>query len=467
MRCILLLVLMFGGFVSALPLEVYNTDFENGIDAVWSNSNLANDTNVGNYHGNFSTTGNTTLTLTGLPTHTQLSLEFGLYLFATWDGENTQYGKDYFSLSGDVNGAWTFTNHQLQGQSYPGSPNEVYGSGAWATHVYRGLDPTGTGDEFLVSHSGNIFSVIFGGPTTQSDEWWGIDNVRVSIDNIPEPGSLFLFGISLLGLVGLRKRKIKGIVFVAIFSLISGSAFATYIGYDTWYDTNKSSSNSEDDSMCWAAAASNILYWGDWNTPVYSSEDAVWQHFQNHWTDKGSIMEFGWNWWLNGTLPPDWPNWSQVDVPGGVPLDGFWPDHSFNNYYHREWNDSLAMSAIDGYIQANYGVTLGVYGPGGHAITLWGYEYDGDYQGIYITDSDNTKNLANWNQKILSYYDVSYSGSRWYLQNFYDSNDWYIGEVQALGQHPISAIPEPNALFLFGISLLGLARFRFKKKVKR
>ena len=185
-------VVIFAGVlvVTSIPAvvqasgEVYNTNFESGIDTVWSSSNSASNSNVGKYHGNFSTTGNTTLTLSGLPPHTQLSLEFDLYLFYTWDGENITWGKDYFSLSGDVNGSWTFTNHQPEGQSYPGTPDEIYGFDIWnpnSVWVYRGLDPTGSGDEFLVNHSGDIFSVTFGGPTTQSDEWWGIDNVRVSI----------------------------------------------------------------------------------------------------------------------------------------------------------------------------------------------------------------------------------------------------------------------------------------------
>ena len=38
---------------------------------------------------------------------------------------------------------------------------------------------------------------------------------------------------------------------------------STYYGYeefgDYWHDAEKSPSNSEDDLMCWAAAASNIL----------------------------------------------------------------------------------------------------------------------------------------------------------------------------------------------------------------
>ena len=200
---------------SALPTMVYSTGFDSGADAAWSNASLASTSALGQYLGNYSLANGATISLSGLPTHTQLALEFDLYLFYTWDGNNTTYGRDYFSLSGDVNGSWTFTNHQSEGQSYPGTPDETYGSaGMHQTQVYRGLDPTGLGDEFLVNHSGGAFSVTFGGPTTQTDEWWGIDNVRVFLDggdsspaaHPPEPATMLLLGSGLAGLAGLRKR---------------------------------------------------------------------------------------------------------------------------------------------------------------------------------------------------------------------------------------------------------------------
>ncbi len=180
---------------------VYSTDFESGLDSVWSSgSTQAADATLGNYNGNYSLDNGTTLTLTNLPAHTNLALRFDLYLFSTWDGENTTWGKDYFSLAGDVSGSWTFTNHQPEGQSYPGTPDEIYGIGFSATHVYRGLDPTGSGDAFVVAHSGPTFTVTFGGPTTQSDEWWGIDNVSVSVSNVPVPASFWLMLTGLLSL---------------------------------------------------------------------------------------------------------------------------------------------------------------------------------------------------------------------------------------------------------------------------
>ncbi|GAX60558.1 endoglucanase [Candidatus Scalindua japonica] len=190
------------------------------ISANWSDTRIATPNRgvTSNYLGDFTLGQSSTLNLTGIGSHTALALEFDLYLFSTWDGNNTTFGPDFFSLSGDVNGSWTFTNHQPQGQSYPGSPDLIpFGSGADATHVYLGLDPTGTGDDFQISHTASTFSVTFGGPTDQIDEWWGIDNVRVSIDGgttVPEPTTVALLGIGLAGLAGAevrRRRKKKTI----------------------------------------------------------------------------------------------------------------------------------------------------------------------------------------------------------------------------------------------------------------
>ncbi len=196
----------------------------------------------------------------------------------------------------------------------------------------------------------------------------------------------------------------------------------------------------EDDLMCWAATASNVLTFTKWH---YGTTDAAFDYFKDHWYDDGGMMEYGWDWWFDGTNPSQgWAGWSYVDVPGG----GFWPTYNFGDYFRSSSDDSLAMTKIDDYLHDGYGVGLAIYKPGGgHAITCWGFtSSSSDYTGIYVTDSDDTKgNLFPHGDK-LRYYRVAKSGNTWYLQNYGGSNSWYIGAVQGLGVGPGIA-PKVNA----------------------
>jgi hypothetical protein len=291
-------------------------------------------------------------------------------------------------------------------------------------------------------------------------------------------------------------------MFVAVFSLISVSllklttpasaipmfsstAFdynnnttGSYLPYgDTygvgWFDANKTYSNGDDDLMCWAAAAANILAWGNWNyaMPAFTTEDPIFQHYQDHWSDQGGLMEFGWSWWIDGINPSQYWNspeddadgWSQVDVPDGVPENGFWPQYSFYNYYYRTWQDDLAMSAIDNYLHSGYGTTIGIYGPGGHALTVWGYTYNDDtgaYEGIIFSDSDDYMS-DDGSMRNLWWTNIDYNSGteKWHL----GGSDWYIGEVMALERNPI---PEPCTILLFGLGIIGLGVYGFRRKRK-
>ncbi|NQT86623.1 PKD domain-containing protein, partial [bacterium] len=200
-----------------------------------------------------------------------------------------------------------------------------------------------------------------------------------------------------------------------------------------WTDAEKSPANSEDDLMCWAAAAANILEWTGWGlVDGMTDSDDIFGYFQDHWTDEGSLMEFGWDWWFDGTNPTEgWADWAQVDVAGG----GFFPDEDFNDYYVRQGNDSLALDAIHTYLTGGYGVGLGLYGPGGHGITCWGVNYDpldpANFYGIWVTDSDDSKYTTSPPDQFR-YFDVQESEGKWFLQDYYGTSNWYIGEVQGL-----------------------------------
>jgi hypothetical protein len=202
-----------------------------------------------------------------------------------------------------------------------------------------------------------------------------------------------------------------------------------------WYDAEKSPSNNEDDELCWAAAASNVLAWSGWGqVGGMTNADQMFRYFQDHWTDQGSLASYAWDWWFDGTNNmQNSSGWAQVDVRGG----GFYTGYSFGNYFRANTTPSQAMAAIDQDLHAGCGVSLGIYGPGSHAITVWGYAYTSgsptSYRGVYITDSDDDKGSSN-PQDQLRYYDVAYSGGNWYLQNYYGTNDWYIGAVFGLAR---------------------------------
>lgn len=234
------------------------------------------------------------------------------------------------------------------------------------------------------------------------------------------------------------------------------SSALSYYGFSEfggkWVDAEKLPDNLEDDEMCWAAAASNILNWTGWGDIFSDSEDAIFGYYQNHWTDLGGFMEYAWNWWFDGTNPSEgWAGYSQVDEPGG----GFYTDLSFSDYYHGEsyygnTNGKNALNAIKNYLNSGYGVTLAIYGPGAHAITCWGYDYDeqDNVLGLWITDSDDDKHLLSPPDQ-LAYYDVFQTDpqSKWFLADYAGSDGWYIDYVQALDRTPI---PEPVSILLFG-----------------
>ncbi len=257
----------------------------------------------------------------------------------------------------------------------------------------------------------------------------------------------------------------------AALALASGQALGalSYFGFDTyggtWSDAEKSPTNNDDDLMCWAAGASNILDWTGWGHVGggLDNADAIFGYFLDHWTDNGGNPYFGWDWWFDGSNEsPDSAGWSQVDVPGG----GFWtPPYDSEDYLAFTSQDNLAMLALDTLLHQGYGVTFSISGGGGHCITAWGFDYEDiggerSYLGVHVTDSDDSKTLANPPDE-LRYYDVSYDDNdgAWYLQDYYGTNNWFISEVVALRQMP-TAVPVPATAGLLGLGIALLAGMR-------
>ncbi len=258
--------------------------------------------------------------------------------------------------------------------------------------------------------------------------------------------------------------------FLVIFTLaamavgIAGPAVwaSTYFVYDTWggtwHDANKTAANTEDDLMCWAATASNVLAWGKWGTEAYNTADKIFQHFQDHWTDNSGYMSWAWKWWLDGSWPPTSYS-SYPDVPGG---GSFYPDLNFSDYFiYASASDGNLMATIDSLIHQGYGIglTIGKNYPS-HAVTCWGYEYDytGDfrtYKAIYLTDSDD-------GVTALKKYLLTWQNDTWFLSGAYAG--WHICNLQALKYHTAYNPINPTWL-LMGTGLIILALQRLRKNI--
>ena len=260
---------------------------------------------------------------------------------------------------------------------------------------------------------------------------------------------------------------------VLVLGIAANSAFGAYYIWDDWggtyHDADKTIANTDDDLLCWAAGASNILDWAGWEGYV-GDQDAIFGHFQNHFEDKGNLPRYGWEWYFDGTYDgPTAANWAQPDVAGG---GGFYPTENFLDYYVEDYkydaqNKSSTLSSIDAYLHDGYGVTLGIYkgewdeGGSGHAITVWGFDtVDDEYTSLWITDSDD---YAGYD--VLTEVSLGLVDNMWYLTDYSDGNYW-IGIVSGLEQASVP-VPEPATMLLIGSGLIGLAGLGRKKLFKR
>lgn len=226
----------------------------------------------------------------------------------------------------------------------------------------------------------------------------------------------------------------------------------TYFIYDqyggTWHDANKT--YHDDSLMCWAATAANILTWGHWGKAPYNTASSIFQEFVAHWTNNPGYMSWAWNWWFNGSDPPNYFV-SYPDVPGG---GNYYPSLKFSDYFTGVSSVSgNIMTAIDTGMHHGRGVGL-IIGSGSysHAVTAWGYAYSapGAYSSIFITDSDD-------GYYGLREYPLLWQNNAWYLGGGYAG--WKINAIQELGYLQAPLAPS-WILFATGACSLFLLRRR-------
>lgn len=176
---------------------VYANNFEGTVGGEWSVPQAISTTPVGGrkFLGEFANTV-ATLQLPNLPSHTQLSIRFDLFILKSWDGNRTEFGPDMFQLS--VRGGPTMiysTFSTYTTQSYPGASTDSFAANTGAVEInslgytHSNLGPADAVYRLTVTlnHVASSVTLDFSGVNLQEigDESWGLDNVRVEAITTP------------------------------------------------------------------------------------------------------------------------------------------------------------------------------------------------------------------------------------------------------------------------------------------
>ncbi len=200
-----------------------------------------------------------------------------------------------------------------------------------------------------------------------------------------------------------------------------------------------------DNNMCWAAAASNILTWTRWSSFIPrepgQSAQAIFETFKEEVKKEDSDLHFlnnhmstpnkVWEWWFDKYYNPS-------DIG-----NHYYHDPNFFGYRHE------ALERIRDYFQEkNSGVVIQTTRMGNsddptgnsHYVTCWGFDFDESldddnpekYSKIYITDSDDTPSIPQLQDYIVTKGNGN-NPNYWYLKGFLGKDDYFIADIYALG----------------------------------
>ena len=158
-------------------LFTFEDDFEGGPSDSWNHGTINTDhlDAFTKFLGRFSNQ-TVSLTLNNLPTHSEVKLQFDLYLLDSWDGDDTGCcGPDSFRVG------FGSSRTNLLDKTFGGdqAPCDQLGFNlGFCDTIYKNL-----GSGFSFPHTGDSLTLSFSAKGLQDldDESWGIDNVKVTL----------------------------------------------------------------------------------------------------------------------------------------------------------------------------------------------------------------------------------------------------------------------------------------------
>ena len=141
-----------------------------------------------------------------------------------------------------------------------------------------------------------------------------------------------------------------------------------------------------DNLLCWAGAASNTLTYTGWGKKAgFESEDDLFDHIADNFTDANGNAYFVWTWFIDGIYRYQiMENLSHVRELGKT--GNYFPEYSSDRQIDVTTSPGRDIRNVTDYLRGGAGVTLDIIwlrdgvNTGGHGVTLWGYICDKRYE---------------------------------------------------------------------------------------